>query len=237
MKHIDVSLILPCFNESEHFDESMKRIIRVLNTSGLSWEIILIDDHSTDDTAEKIKSFCEQNAALAIHAIYHSKNKGRGATVSEGIQKSSSEIVGFIDIDCEVDPQYIPQFVRAVQEGSDVVCAWRIYRVAFKSLLRYVASSAYVYIEQKLLHNNFPDTEAGYKFFRKKKIMPVLEKCSSHHWFWDTEIMVYSQKEGLSIQHLPVVFVRRDDKTSTVKIIPDTIDYIKNILRLRKEIL
>lgn len=235
MNHTDVSLVLPCYNESEHFETSIQRIIAVLEKSGYAWEILLIDDHSQDDTVERIKKFCQKNPQFNIQTIYHQKNHGRGATVSEGIHLAKSEIVGFIDIDCEVDPHYIPTFIDAVKK-NDVVCAWRIYRVEFKSLLRYVASSVYVFMEQKLLNNTFPDTEAGFKFFNKKKILPILKECSSKHWFWDTEVMVYSQKSGLSIKHIPVVFVRRDDKTSTVKLIPDTIDYIKKIMDLRKKI-
>lgn len=246
LKKIDATLILPCYNEAEHFEKSVARILRVLRKTNYDWEVIFIDDKSSDETAKKIREFLKLNkfqeqtknppANVSFRAFFHQKNQGRGATVSHGIKEAKGGIVGYIDIDGEIDPHYIPIFVDKINEGFEVVCAWRIYQFHLFNLPRYVASKAYLLLQKRLLKSDFPDTEAGYKFFRKEKIKPVLLQVKAKHWFWDTEVMTRAKLSGLKIAYIPTVFIRRRDKKSTVRLIPDALDYLKNLWRLRNEL-
>lgn len=235
-EQFDVSLVLPCYNEAEHFEESVDRIIEVLDRTDFSWEILFIDDKSKDETPELIKKYIGRHPRKHLSAYFHQINRGRGATVTEGIEKSQGKIVGYIDIDLEVPPDYIPQFVEAVARGSDVATGWRIYDFTLRSLPRWFASKGYNFVRDWTLGTVIKDTEAGYKFFRKKRILPILKKCLSPGWFWDTEIMVQSEKVGLKIKQIPVVFIRRFDKTSTVRLVPDTLIYLKELWRFKKRI-
>lgn len=232
-EQFDVSLILPCYNEAEHFTKSVDRIIEVLDGTDFSWEILFIDDKSRDETPALIKNYIAGHRRKHLSGYFHQVNRGRGTTVAEGIEKSRGKIVGYIDIDLEVPPDYIPRFVQAVESGADVAAGWRIYDFTLRSLPRWFASKGYNLIRDKVLGTKLVDTEAGYKFFRRKKILPVLKKCLSPGWFWDTEIMVQSEKAGLKIAQIPVVFIRRFDKTSTVRLIPDTLVYLKELWRFK----
>lgn len=225
----DFSLILPCYNEGEHFNRSVDRIIKVLDGTSFSWEIIFIEDASTDTTANLIKSYIKKNPRKHLSAYFHEKNLGRGKSVSEGIEKSQGKVVGYIDIDCEIPPEYIPRFIESVNAGNDIVSGWRIYDFTVKSLPRWVASKGYGLVRNAVLGEEFRDTEAGYKFFGRNKILPVIRDCKSPGWFWDTEIMVKASRAKLKIKEIPVVFIRRFDKTSTVKLIPDTLIYLKEL--------
>lgn len=231
----DVSLVLPCYNESEHFPKSVPRIIEVLDQTDFSWEIIFIDDMSRDRTPLMIRGVIKKYPRKQLSAYYHEKNQGRGASVSEGIGKAQGKIVGYVDIDMEVPPDYIPRFIREIEKGTDVVCGWRIYDFTLKSLPRWIASKGYNLIRDRVLGVSIRDTEAGYKFFRKRSILPILKKCKSPGWFWDTEIIVRSEKAGLKIKEVPVVFIRRFDKTSTVRLIPDIFVYLKELWRFKRE--
>jgi glycosyltransferase involved in cell wall biosynthesis len=232
-EQFDVSLVLACYNEAEHFTKSVDRIIEVLDGTDFSWEILFIDDKSRDETPALIKNYIAGHRRKHLSGYFHQINKGRGATVAEGIEKSQGKIVGYIDIDLEVLPDYIPRFVQAVENGVDLAAGWRIYDFTLRSLPRWFASKGYNLIRDRTLGTTIKDTEAGYKFFRKKKILPILKKCLSPGWFWDTEIMVQSQKAGLKIEQIPVVFIRRFDKTSTVRLIPDTLVYLKELWRFK----
>ena len=232
----DVSLILACYNEAEHFNSSVDRIIKVLDGTDFSWEIIFIDDASVDTTADLIKSYINKNSRKHLTVYSHQKNLGRGAAVTEGIEKSQGKIVGYIDIDCEVPPDYIPQFVSAIDNGADFAVGWRIYDFTVKSLPRWFASKGYNRIRNAVLNNSLKDTEAGYKFFRKVKILPVLKQCVSAGWFWDTEVTVRAQRAGLKIKEMPVVFIRRFDKTSTVRLIPDTFVYLRELWKFKRKL-
>ena len=233
-EQFDVSLILCCLNEAEHFTKSVDRIIEVLDGTDFSWEILFFDDKSRDKTPELIKKYVSSYPRKHLRAVFHEINRGRGATVTEGIKNSQGKIVGYIDIDLEVPPDYIPRFVAAVDDSDDVVAGWRIYDFTLRSLPRWIASKGWNLVRNLSLKTELVDTEAGYKFFRKKSILPILKKCQSPGWFWDTEIMVQSEKAGLAIEQIPVVFIRRFDKTSTVRLIPDTWVYLKELWRFKK---
>jgi len=234
----DLSLVLPCYNESSHIDKNIGKIIDVLDNSEFSYEIILIDDKSKDKTIENIKNISKKYRN--IRTFFNEKNIGRGGTVMGGILKSESDIAGYIDIDLEVSCGYIPKFVRMLKnDEADVVIADRHYPSKFftlRYLLRVILSRGYSFFIRKLLYLNVRDTEAGYKFFKKNKIIPILPKVEDTHWFWDTEIVVRSLIEGLRIKEVPVVFFRNKDKKSTVRLLPDTIAYLKAIFKFKRSL-
>lgn len=235
MKKINYSLILPCFNESEHLIDSVQIIFSTLRNFNSYPEIIFIEDKSSDNTKyllEKIR--LEYRKFFDIRLIFHQKNLGRGASVAEGIKKARTDIVGFMDIDCEINPHYIPIFVKEIENGYAIVTAWRIYNFSLVSIHRWLISKIYARIINRLFDIGLHDTEAGFKFFSKGKIEPILSQVKNKHWFWDSEILIRSKIAELSIKEVPTVFIKRKDKTSTVRIIPDTIDYIKNIINLKK---
>ena len=166
-------------------------------------------------------------------AIYHSKNQGRGKSVADGIKTAKGEICGFLDVDLEVSADYIPLFTREIENGADMVIGRRFYEGGINSIARYLASKTYALTVKTLLKIPIEDTEAGYKFFRRSKILPVLAKTKNKGWFFDTEICAQAHWNGLKISQIPILFERRTDKKSTVRLIPDTLDYIKNLIRLK----
>lgn len=236
MPQFKLSLILPCYNESQHFEESTEKIFKVLKKLKQNFEIIFVEDKSKDITRELIKNFISKYPQEHIKSIFHPKNLGRGKTVSDGIKISKGEYVGYIDIDCEISPAYISQFVQKLEEGNDVICAERKYQMRFFELIRAVASKSYSGMVRLLLNTTLVDTEAGYKFFRREKILPVLRIIEDRGWFWDTELMIRAEKYNLKIVFQPVYFYRRKDKTSTVKLIPDSIEYFKKLLQFSNKL-
>ena len=232
MSKVEVSVILPCYNEGPTFEKGVNKIITVLKSIGRNWEIIFVEDKSTDITSVTLKKLVEQ--IPQSRAIFHKKNEGRGKTVVDGIKAAKGTICGYLDVDLEVTEKYIPLFVKEI-EGSDLVVGKRFYEGGLKGLTRLVSSRVYAQAVKSILKLPVDDTEAGYKFFNRKKILPILPKIKSKHWFWDTEICARAYWEGLAINQIPVLFKRRKDKKTTVNLIPDTIDYVKNLIRLRSE--
>jgi len=227
-----LSLILPCFNEGSIIFDNVRVIKTALDRSGYAYEIIFVDDKSSDTTQTNIRRIVK--ATPHSHAIFHDSNQGRGGAVMDGIMKARGSIVGFIDIDCEVSPVYIPEFVdMIVERKADVVIGKRIYRSSFSSFVREIISVGYRWIVSHILETQGIDTESGYKFFRKKKILPILSFTSNRHWFWDTEIVIWALKKHLKISEYPVLFLRRADKKSSVRIVHDTIDYLRQIVAFK----
>lgn len=237
MKELDLTLVLACYNEELIIENSVPQIIEVLDGSPWSYEIIFVDDCSHDRTRELIDQIVAQHPHHDLRRIFHERNVGRGGTVMEGMRAGRGEIVGFIDIDLEVHPRYIPSCVRAIQKrGADVATALRTYKFYWRSVDRYLMSRGYIQLVQWLLNVPLQDTETGFKFFRKKRILPVFDEIEDLHWFWDTEVMVRSYLHGLNIEEISVLFVRRFDKQSTVSPIMDTLDYFKKLWRFRRTV-
>lgn len=231
----DVSLVLACFNEVDVFVSSVERIVETLSHSNLKYEIIFVDDKSIDDTRQLIAKACKKYPHTS--ALFHRVNCGRGKTVTDGFMKARGTVVGFIDIDCEVGPEYIPQLVSTILERkADVAIGKRIYRSSPSSLIREILSRGYQWLSDALIGTGGLDTETGYKFFRRSKVLPLLARTLHTGWFWDTEIMVRAKRAGLSICEVPVLFLRRFDKQSSVHIIRDTADYLVNLWSFRKQL-
>lgn len=231
MSDVEISIVLACYNEGPTLESNVQKIITQLEKLAVGWEVIFVEDGSRDGTRAKVLEL--SNRIKNSRVILHRKNKGRGRSVKDGLKASRGTICGFLDIDCEIAPSYIPLFLKKISEGNDMVVARRRYRTSLNSLARMVASKVYALVVSILLDLPIRDTEAGFKFFRRKKILPVLAKSADPGWFWDTEICFLAHRSGLNISEILVSFIRSKDKKSTVRLIPDSIQYLRKIFQFR----
>jgi glycosyltransferase involved in cell wall biosynthesis len=231
MDKYDLSLILACYNESEIFEDSVQRILNTLDKTDLTYEVIFVEDKSQDNTVELIEQAINKYPRHNLLAFFHQTNQGRGQTVIDGFLNAKGKIVGYIDIDLEIGEWYLPKFLSEIDKNVDVTSALRIYDFSLWALPRYFASKGYVWLRKLLLGLPYQDTEGGYKFFKREKILPLLKQTKSKGWFFDTEIMALCFKHKLKVKEIPTAFVRRQEKTSTVRLIPDSINYLKNLIK------
>jgi glycosyltransferase involved in cell wall biosynthesis len=232
----DLSLILPCYNEASHLSDSLLRITKVLDNTRFSYEIILIDDCSVDNTLSIIKDVVKKSNNMKY--LVHAKNMGRGYTVREGLLIADGNVAGFVDIDLEMDAHYIPAFISSILDYHyDISIGYRFYhlQITTYSLLRIIFSFIYRRIVWYILKLPFKDTEAGCKFFKVKTTKELIENTYSNKWFWDTEIVANAYMRKLNIKEIPTVFIRNPSKKSTVKVIRDSWQYLKDIHRFIKK--
>src|SRR3989338_9112613 len=230
---IKFSLILACYNEGPTFEKSIEKIVAELKKLKINWEIVFVEDKSTDDTRDRVIKLSKviKNSRLLLH----NKNQGRGKTVSDVLAICRGIICGYMDVDCEISPRYLGAFIKQIESGKDVALARRFYQRSFKNVSREITSRGYSLLLKYVLNLPIEDTEAGFKFFKRTKIIPVLLKTQDYGWFWDTEICARSYLAGLQIAQINVKFVRREDKKSTVKIFSDSVDYAKKLWSFRTE--
>src|SRR5205809_2198896 len=185
-----LSLVLACYNEEEILAESFRAIRETLDGMGRPYEIVFVDDVSGDRTREILREIVAENPEVSLNVILHEKNRGRGATVTDGFRAARGEIAGYIDVDLEVHPRYIPSLVRAIEKGADVAVVRRIYAFQLRSLDRYFMSRGYSYLVRRLLGRSLSDTATGYKFFRPGPLMPVLGEVRHPGWLWYMVLVV-----------------------------------------------
>jgi glycosyltransferase involved in cell wall biosynthesis len=230
----EISVILACYNEEETLEKSFEEIRETLDDFGRRYELVFVDDVSRDRTRAILSEIVARNPGLEIQVLLHDRNKGRGATVTDGFKAARGAIAGYLDVDLEVHCRYIPSLVRAIEKGADVATLRRIYAFQMGSLDRYVMSRGYSFLVRKMLNVDFRDTETGFKFFRREKLLPVLDSIEDAGWFWDTEFMVRAARAGLRIVEVPGAYIRRADKTSTVSGLRDSFRYFGKLLAFRR---
>jgi len=231
-----VSVVIACYNEQETLLQSFAELHATLEDLGRPFEVIFVDDVSRDRTRELIAQIVAAHPGLALRVILHERNLGRGGSVTDGFRAAAGDVVGYLDIDLEVHCRYIPSLVQALERGADVATVRRIYALQLRHLDRYFMSRGYSWLVKRLLGTRLHDTETGYKFFRREPLLPVLDAIEDPGWFWDTEFMLRAERRGLRIAEIPGAYVRREDKTSTVSGLRDSLAYFAKLWRFRRRL-
>ena len=231
--NIDLSLVIACYNEEPILAASMTDVFAVLDALRWTAEVIFVDDRSRDRTRDVIAQIVAANPGRTIQVLAHETNIGRGGTVMDGMRIGRGRFLAFIDIDLEVHARYLLPCLLALERGNDVATALRIYRFSWRSLDRYVLSRGYGWLVRRLIDLPLQDTETGFKVFRAERIRPVLDACVDRGWFWDTEVMVRAHAAGLRMVEVPVLFLRRFDKASSVRAFRDTVEYLRKLWAFR----
>jgi glycosyltransferase involved in cell wall biosynthesis len=170
-----LSLVLACYNEAQHLAASVDEILETLGQTSWPFEVLFVDDASRDRTREILRGIVAAHPGTDLKLILHDVNRGRGATVTDGFRAARGTIAGYIDVDLEVHCRYIPSLVRAIEKGADIATLRRIYAFQLLSLDRYVMSRGYSFLVRRLLEVPYRDTETGYKFFRRERVLPLLD--------------------------------------------------------------
>jgi glycosyltransferase involved in cell wall biosynthesis len=233
---VDLSLVIPCYNEAPHLRESVDALLEVLEATRLEYELVFVDDVSKDETRAVLAELCATRPRC--RAILHERNKGRGGAFKTGYRATTGAVTGFLDIDLEVAAHYVPPLVERVRShGVDVATGHRHYLMSqTHAVHRIVLSRAYRLLLRLSLGCGVRDTETGCKFFRRATASDVVLRSESDGWFWDTEVMVRAALADLVIEERPVLFLRRWDKQSTVRLWHDIQAYLVELHRFRKKI-
>ena len=231
---VDVSIVVACYNEEPVLVENVGEIMEVLDRTTYKYEIIIVDDGSSDATLSIVKGLAEEHSCISY--LVHLFNTGRGMTVADGFRMARAPVVGFIDIDLQTPARYIPSLIREVEAGADGAIARRIYKLAPAAVGRWILSKGYMTLSSLVLGLKRRDTETGCKFFHREAILPILDEVEDTHWFWDTEVMSLAARDGLDVVEVPTLFIRDVSDRSSVKIVRDVIHYLGSLLRLRQRL-
>jgi glycosyltransferase involved in cell wall biosynthesis len=120
---MDVSIVVPILNEEETVEPLFRQIVEVMEPAGRDYEILFIDDGSTDRTAEILRKLAAESPRL--RAIHFRRNFGQTAGIAAGFSRARGDVIVTLDADLQNDPADIPMLLQRVEEGYDVVSGWR----------------------------------------------------------------------------------------------------------------
>lgn len=235
----DLSLIIRCYNEASHLQESLRQLDLTLKSMTYSYEIIFVDDCSQDQTRSIIEGFIKTQTQIC-KTIFHEKNLGHGQTLFSGAAQAEAKVIGYIDIDLEVSSVYIPQMLNALlKENYQIATAYRHYpnQMNLNALCRKILSLGYRLLYRIFIGLPLYDTETGYKFFIKEVFFDLTKKVQNKGWFWDTEMMTAAYLMSFRIKEIPCLFLRRADKKTSIKVINYTLRHFKELVLFRQKVL
>ena len=168
---MDISVIVPLYNEKESLPELAAWIRRVMETNGYSYEILMVDDGSTDGSWDTILSLSEENPA--IHGISFRRNYGKSAALYEGFAAVKGDVVITMDADLQDSPDEIPELYRmVVEDGYDVVSGWKQHRKDNK-FTKNLPSKLYNWTARKVTGIKLHDMNCGLKAYKNEVVKSI----------------------------------------------------------------
>jgi glycosyltransferase involved in cell wall biosynthesis len=185
----DISIVVPLFNEEESLPELIDWIEKVCNEHGYSYEVIMVDDGSTDDSWRVVEELSEQNPA--VKGIKFQRNYGKSAALNEGFKAAVGNVVITMDADLQDSPDEIPELYRMVTaDGFDLVSGWKKKRYD-NAVTKNLPSKLYNYVNRRISGLKLHDMNCGLKAY-KRKVVKSIEVYGEMHRF----IPVLAQAAG-----------------------------------------
>ncbi|MBQ7525138.1 MAG: glycosyltransferase family 2 protein, partial [Abditibacteriota bacterium] len=165
---MDLSLVIPCYNEGFRIADTIDRVTAYLRRLGKSYEIIIVDDGSGDDTLAKAKAKAEGREDIKI--ITYTPNKGKGNAVREGVLAAEGELIAFTDADLSAPIEELDKLLAAIDDGAAVAIGSRAVAhseiVVHQPLYREIGGKCLNLIIQLFAVPGIRDTQCGFKIFR-----------------------------------------------------------------------
>ena len=228
------SLVIPVYNEASRLENTLKEILSSTEKMENDYEIILVEDGSTDETDKIAERLAEENSVVKF--IHNEVRLGKGGAIKRGIEAASSGIIVTLDSDLSMNLSFLKNLVDSVEQGCDICIASRFVKgkIVKRSISREVASRAYNFMVRTLFNSKIQDHQSGFKSFNSEKIKELIKNVQNNGWIFDTELLVRAQKMGMNIKEIPVVWV--EDKEGSFNLRKDSISMGIELLKFwRKE--
>lgn len=224
-----ISIVIPTYNEAPNIRKLVTRLHTALTKAELTYELIFVDDNSTDGTRTHIKTLMQ---TYPISLYVKSGKKGKAFSLLEGFAAAKYKYVAMIDADLQYPPEAIPGMLQHITTGScSIVVANRV--VQKTSVLRQLASKINRVLLSKLMWDMDHDVQAGLKVFEKS----VLDKISFNPtpWTFDLEFLVKARYYGALISNFDIEFAAREAGDTKINLLLTSPQIVLAALKLKAD--
>jgi len=227
---VDVTIVLPCYNEQDHVLTELERIAVAMDASPFSYEILAIDDKSTDDTLRVLTEAQTRFPRLRVMAFR--RNGGSGTARRIGTADAYGRIVVWTDADMTYPNERIPQFVQYLIDHPDVdqVVGARTSERGTHKLLRVPAKWLIRKLAERLSSTKIPDLNSGFRAFKRDVSLPYL-RLLPPGFSCVTTITLSFLSNQRTVDYLPIEYAKRAGR-SKFHFISDAYRYILQVLRM-----
>jgi glycosyltransferase involved in cell wall biosynthesis len=227
-----VDIVIPVYNEQEVLEESIRRLHAYCDANlKYDWRIVIADNASTDATLGVARELAD---ALERTTVLHLKRKGRGRALRAAWSASDADVLCYMDVDLSTDLRALPPLIAALVSGhSEVAIGTRLAsgsRVV-RGRKRELISRSYNRLLRVTLRARFSDAQCGFKAIRADAARRLLPQITDEGWFFDTELLVCAQREGMRIHEVAVDWI--DDSDSRVDIVSTALGDLRGVVRMR----
>ncbi len=202
----DISVIIPAYNEEKRVMNKMQKTVDYLKSSNRSFEIIVVDDGSTDNTYVFLSDFARNNPEVTI--IKLPENRGKGFAVKTGMLSATGEHLIFMDADGATPPSEMEKLIDAIKNGVHIAIGSRVLRDSttivksdiFRKLLRKILNL----IVKLFLFSDIKDTQCGFKMFTCKAAKDIFNSQRLCGYGFDMEILYLAKQRGYKIAEVPI---------------------------------
>ena len=231
-----LSVIIPAYNEARRILPYLQAITAYLDRRGFSYEILVVDDGSQDDTAMLVERAGTQYSHVRL--IRFSRNSGKGTAVRAGMQAAQGELQLFADADGATPIQELERLEAAMHTGADLAIGSRTlasrdsrYRVQAR-LHRTLLGNLFNRIVQRLGIPGINDTQCGFKLFRKSVAQDLFSVARIDGYGFDLELLYIAQRRGYRIAEVPINWT--DQPGSKVRVLRDGFRTLGEMLAVRR---
>ena len=226
-------MVVPCFNEGKTIHQNLNRIYAYLNSKFSDFEIIAVNDGSSDNTKEELE---RARADFSLKVINNKINEGKGRAVRDGIISAQGEIVMFLDADLGIPVEELEKFISEIKNGDDLVIASRFVPggKVKKPVLwhRKYMEKSFRILRMIIVNDwNVKDTQCGFKVFRREAAINIFRRLTVKRFAFDAEVIFIANKFEYKIKELPITL--QNPILSHIRLIRDPLNMIWDLLRIR----
>ncbi|RKM57858.1 glycosyltransferase [Butyrivibrio sp. CB08] len=244
-----IDILFPVLNEHLRLERGIRRttdyILENKEFFGgrAAFSLTIVDNGSDDDTPDIARTLVEEFATLDEEYLkvrfIRLEERGVGIAFRAGVEATSSDIVGYMDIDLSTDIDYLKTMLTTFEDQKDIVYvnASRFAResdVTGRKWYRKVTSKGLLILLKSVFKMKSTDAICGFTFVRRPEALRLVSECSNDNgWFYMIEFLLRAERDGMKIYDMPIKWT--EDYDTTVNIPKTVKNYLRNINRLRKE--
>jgi glycosyltransferase involved in cell wall biosynthesis len=200
-----ISVIMPAFNEGKKIRANLIDTVETFHSLGHPFELILVNDGSTDDTGEEVHKVELEHPEVTL--VTYTRNGGKGNALKEGWKHAHGDLITFVDADLELHPRQLKVFLDVMEEKKvDIVIGSKRHpeSIIHYPLKRKILSKCYNLLIRGLFQCNLTDTQPGLKLFKREVLAKEFPKVFVKRYAFDLELLLNSLKDGYTIAEAPI---------------------------------